>query len=159
MTEWICPPLHSPSSWKISWCAHHSFAKCFLHSCLSALDRKLRVERPLYSENNMSIGKGIKKSRFNGLKKIAGHMRPPFGSASLERWVTAPMPQLCYSLASGGCFSSRFPKGEKRTVSDKTVALCFALSDTSQDRYTIHLPKSPVVFKIVTTTKSHSTQG
>lgn len=113
LTEWICPPLHSPSSWEISRCAHHYFSKCFSHSCLSALDRKLSVERPLYTENSMSIKKRIKKGWFNGLKKIAGHMRPPFGSASLELWLTAPVPQLCPFPASGGCFGSRFTREEK----------------------------------------------
>ena len=54
------------------------------YSGLSALDGKLNAERPLYSENSVCVREGIKKGGFNGLKKIAGHMRPPFGSASLE---------------------------------------------------------------------------
>lgn len=96
------------------------FCKVLFTFLLSALDGKLSVERPLYTENSMSIRKGIKKGRFNGLKKIAGHMRHPFGSASLELWLTAPVPQLCRSPASGGCFGSWFTREERRTICDKT---------------------------------------
>lgn len=38
---------------------------------------KLRHQRPLYPENSPSVRQGIIKGRFNGLKKIAGHMRSP----------------------------------------------------------------------------------
>ena len=127
LTDWTCPPLRAPSSWEISRCVRHCFAKCFSHSSLSALDGKLSLERPLYTENSMSIRKGIKKGGFNGLKKIAGHMRPPFGSASLELWLTAPVLQLCRSPASGGCFGSGFTEAaatERRTICDKSVSLC-----------------------------------
>lgn len=121
------PPLHSSSSREISRCVQHCFAKCFSHSGLSAVDGKLGVERPLYTKNSMSIRNGIKKGGFNGLKKIAGHMRPPFGSASLELWLTAPVLQLCHSPASGGCFGSTFMEAstERRTICDKSASLCY----------------------------------
>ncbi len=116
----------SPLSWEISRYVQHCFAKCFSHSFLSAFDKKLSVKRPLYTENSTSIRKGIKKGWFNGLKKIAGHMRPPFGSASLELWLTAPVPQLCRFRASRGCFGSGFIETatERRTICDKTSSLC-----------------------------------
>lgn len=126
LTERACPPLHSPSSCEISRCVQHCFAKCFSHSCLSALDGKLSAERPLYTENRTVLERELKRGGFNGLKKIAGHMRPPFGSASLELWLTAPVPQLCGCPASGGCFGSRFMEAatERRTICDKTSSLC-----------------------------------
>lgn len=98
-----------------------------LFTCLScSLDGKLSVEKPLYSENSMSIRKGIKRGGFNGLKKITGHMRPPFGSASLELWLTALVPQLGHSPASGGCFGSWFTEAatERGAICDKTISLC-----------------------------------
>lgn len=147
--------LHSPSSWEISRYAHHYFAKCFSHSSLSVLDGKPSAERPLYSENSMSIRKGIKKGRFNGLEKIAGHMRPPFGSASLELWLTALVLQLCGSFASGGYFGSEFTRKERRTICDKT-SFCSALPGTYHNRCTIHLPKSADVFQTVPIVKSNS---
>lgn len=121
--------LHSPSSWEISRYAHHYFAKCFSRSSLSVLDGKPSTERPLYSENSMSIRKGIKKGRFNGLEKIAGHMRPPFGSASLELWLTAPVLQLCGSFASGGY--RVYNKGEKDYLWQNQLLFC-----TSQSQQT-----------------------
>lgn len=126
LTEWTCPPLHSLLAWEISRCVQHCSAKCFSHSFLLALDGKLSTERPLYSENSVSVRKGINRGGFNGLKKIAGHMRPPFGSASLELWLTALVLQLCRSPASGGCFGSRYTEAAtaRRTICDKTSFLC-----------------------------------
>lgn len=123
LTEWTCPPLRSLLTWNISGCVQHYFAKCFSHPCLSASDAKLSAERPLYSENNVSLRKGIKKG---SLKKIAGHTRPPFGSASLELWMTILVLQLCGSPASGGCIGSRCTEAatEKRTNCDKSSSLC-----------------------------------
>ena len=57
---------------------------CKVHFTFLSLDGKLSTKRLLYTEKSMSVRKGIKKGGFNGLKKIAGHMRTPFGSASLE---------------------------------------------------------------------------
>lgn len=100
----------------------------------------LRIARVLERE--------LKRVGLMASRKLQATWDHPFGSASLELWLTALLLQLCHSSASGGCFGSRFTREARRNICDKTSSL-FCTSGTSHNRCAIHLLNSAAIFQIV----------